>query len=43
MGKNKIDFNSHWYKNCKRRRKEKAKICNECPFRKEIEKWEERK
>lgn len=26
-----------WYKNCKRRRKEKAKICYDCPFKKQIE------
>ena len=32
---------SDWYKNCKRRRKEKAKICNSCPFKNEIEKKEE--
>ena len=27
---------SRWYKNCKRQRKVKAKICQYCPFRKEI-------
>ena len=36
----KIDFNSAFYKNCKRRRKEKAKICQDCPFRELIEKQE---
>ncbi len=25
-------FSSWFYKNCKRQRKNKAKICNECPF-----------
>jgi hypothetical protein len=33
----KINFKSHWYKNCKRQRKAKAKICSECPFRDWIE------
>lgn len=33
----KLDFDSWFYKNCKRQRKNKAKICQECPFRDEIE------
>jgi uncharacterized protein (DUF1330 family) len=28
-----LDFKSPWYKNCKRRRLEGAKICNSCPFK----------
>lgn len=36
----KIDFKSWFYKNCKRQRKNLAKICQVCPFRKEIEKQE---
>lgn len=36
----KIDMKSRWYKNCKRNRKKEAKICDECPFRCEIEKQE---
>ena len=38
----KIDFNSWFYKNCKRQRKAKAKakICQVCPFRSYIEKQE---
>lgn len=36
----KIDYKSNWYKNCKRRRKEKAKICYSCPFKTVIEKQE---
>lgn len=35
-----LDPKSHWYKNCKRRRKEGAKICQECPFRSQIEEHE---
>ena len=31
-----------WYKNCKRQRKVGAKICQDCPFRKVIERKEER-
>ena len=27
---------SKWYKNCKRQRKLKAKICQDCPFKKNI-------
>ena len=34
------DFNSLFYKNYKQSRKINCKICNECPFRKEIEKQE---
>ena len=33
---------SRWYKNCKRQRKLGAKICQDCPFKKQIkreEKW----
>ena len=29
-----------WYKNCKRQRKVEAKICQDCPFRKIIERSE---
>lgn len=36
----KIDFNSWFYKNCKRQRRAKAKICQVCPFRSYIEKQE---
>jgi hypothetical protein len=35
-----IDFKSRFYKNCKRQRKAKAKICQACPFREYIEKQE---
>ena len=28
-----LDFKSAFYKNCKRRRKKEAKICNSCPFK----------
>lgn len=35
-----IDKKSDFYKNCCRRRKENAKICNSCPFRESIEKVE---
>lgn len=35
-----IDFRSKFYKNCKQQRKREAKICQDCPFRKEIEKQE---
>jgi hypothetical protein len=35
-----IDFKSNWYKNCKRRRKENAKICSSCPFKEFIIKEE---
>ena len=38
-----IRFDSWWYKNCRRQRKAKAKICNECPFRKWIEEQEKKK
>lgn len=33
-------FKSKWYKNCKRRRKEKAKIYQDCPFIEQIKSWE---
>jgi len=33
----KIIFKSWFYRNCKKQRKNKAKICQECPFRKGIE------
>ena len=36
----KIDFKSWFYKNCKQQRKNKAKICQVCPFRSYIEKQE---
>ena len=39
----KIDFDSWFYKNCKKQRKREAKICQECPFRKLIEEQERRK
>ena len=32
-----LDMKSWFYKNCKRQRKNGAKICNECPFRVWIE------
>jgi len=35
-----IDFNSKFYKNCIKRRKEEAKICGDCPFRSYIERLE---
>ena len=37
-----IDKDSRFYKNCKANRKNNAKICQSCPFRKGIEKQEER-
>lgn len=33
----KVDTTSRFYRNCKRQRKRKAKICQACPFRKGIE------
>lgn len=36
MNEFKLDFKSRWYDNCKRRRKENAKICESCPFREYI-------
>ena len=36
----KIDMSSWWYKNCKKQRINKAKICDSCPFRKIIEEKE---
>lgn len=36
----KLDFDSRFYKNCRRQRKAKAKICQACPFRRYIE-WQE--
>jgi len=38
----KIDTSSWFYKNCKRQRKAKAKICQICPFREGIEEQENR-
>ena len=38
-----IDFGSWFYKNCKRQRKNKAKICQVCPFRDIVEKQERRR
>ena len=35
-----IDKKSKWYKNCKQQRKREARICQDCPFRKQIEKEE---
>lgn len=40
LEKTKINKKSRWYKNCKRQRKCGAKICNSCPFKKEIEQQE---
>ena len=37
----KINKKSRWYINCKRQRKVGAKICQDCPFRKDIEKCEQ--
>lgn len=37
-----IDFKSWFYKNCKRQRKNKAKICQVCPFRSYIEQEEKK-
>jgi len=36
-----VDKTSWFYKNCKRQRKNNAKICQVCPFRSGIEKQEE--
>ena len=38
-----IDTKSWWYKNCVRQRKRKAKICDSCPFREDIEFFEKEK
>lgn len=38
-----IDTTSGWYKNCVRQRKRKAKICDSCPFREDIEFFEKEK
>lgn len=35
-----IDMESWFYKNCKRQRRDKAKICQCCPFRSSIEEQE---
>jgi len=35
-----IDRRSAWYRNCKQQRKREAKICQDCPFRKDIEEAE---
>lgn len=35
-----LDKNSWFYKNCKKNRKNKSKICNECPFRNWIKEQE---
>lgn len=40
MSKLIIDFKGAWYKNCKKRRKEQAKICKNCPFKKLIQQEE---
>lgn len=37
-----IDSQSRFYYNCQKRRKEMAKICDDCPFREQIEEAEER-
>lgn len=36
----KIDRTSWFYKNCKKQRKNNAKICKVCPFKVEIERQE---
>jgi hypothetical protein len=38
----KVDFYSWFYKNCKRQRKNEAKICQVCPFREGIEEQEQK-
>ena len=38
---NDLDKSSWFYKNCKKQRKNNAKICQVCPFRKWIESKEE--
>jgi len=38
-----VDKSAWFYKNCKRQRKNNAKICQCCPFRKGIEKQEKGK
>lgn len=35
-----VDFSTWFYRNCKRRRKDEAKICQVCPFRIHIEQQE---
>ena len=35
-----IDFTSWWYKNCVKQRRNKAKICGQCPYRSDIESQE---
>lgn len=35
-----VDFTSWFYRNCKRQRKNEAKICQVCPFRVHIERQE---
>jgi len=37
-----IDTDSWWYKNCKRNRENKAKCCQECPFKDYIKQFEQR-
>lgn len=36
MNNIKLDFKSDFYQNCKRRRRDKAKICESCPFKEYI-------
>lgn len=38
-----IQDKAWWYRNCKRQRKNKAKVCNSCPFRWFIEAVEKAK
>jgi len=38
-----INENNRWYKNCKNVRKRGGKICQVCPFRKQIERIENNK
>jgi hypothetical protein len=35
-----VNTSSRFYKNCKRQRKQEAKICQDCPFRNGIEEQE---
>ena len=39
----KIDFDSWFYKNCKKNRESGAKICQECPFRGLVKNAEKRR
>jgi len=37
-----VKNNNRWYKNCKSLRKRSGKICQVCPFKKEIERIEKK-